>query len=60
MATSSAQGQSTGFVGNVDWADYMEFRPKYPPEFFERIYTQVRKSGGNFGIVNGKPSLAES
>lgn len=53
MATSSAQAQSTGFVGNVDWADYMKYRPEYPQEFYERIYKQVKLSGGSYDVVNG-------
>lgn len=53
MATSSSQGQSTGFVGKVDWADYMKYRPEYPEEFYERIYKQVKLSGGSYDAVNG-------
>lgn len=57
MTTSSSQGQSIGFVGKVDWADFMKNRPEYPQEFYERIYKQVKLSGGSYDAVNDMTPL---
>jgi len=50
--TTPAQ-KDLGFQGEgFDWNDYIKYRPKYPPAFFNRFYDEHAKNLNTFDTIN--------
>jgi len=45
--------EDLGFqAANFDWNDYIKWRPKYPPTFFDRLYKTQSENLNKFDTVN--------